>query len=141
MAAGLERGAAAVVSPAVAPTLAPTPKPVPAAALAPAATAPPVTAQKAAVAPVPKAAPAASASGGAAVQIGAFSSQSLADKGWIDAAKLAPGMTAGKGKSSQAVEVSGKTLYRTAVTGFKSKEDAEAFCSALKAAGKSCFTR
>jgi cell division protein FtsN len=75
------------------------------------------------------------------VQIGAFSSQALAEKGWNDAARLAPGMAAGKGKSVQAVESGGKTVYRTAVTGFGSRADATAFCNALKAGGKDCFIR
>ena len=98
----------------------------------------------AAATPAPKAAtpaPAAAAGGPAAVQIGAFSSAALAEKGWNDAARLAPGMAAGKGKSVQAVDVGGKTMYRTAVTGFASRADAAAFCSALKAGGKDCFVR
>lgn len=109
-----------------------------------------------AVAPAPKAAtpapksidaalnpaPAPKASGGAAaVQIGAFSSQALADKGWADAARIAPGAAAGKGKSVQAIQKDGATLYRTQVTGFASRADASAFCNQLKAAGKSCFVK
>ncbi|TAJ69555.1 MAG: SPOR domain-containing protein [Phenylobacterium sp.] len=102
----------------------PAPKPVP----------PPV--QKAAPAPEPKA-----ASGGAAVQIGAVSSTALADKAWNDAVAAAPGLAAGKGKSVQKIEKNGGTLYRTAVTGFASKADAQAFCAKLQASGKSCFVR
>ena len=34
----------------------------------------------------------------------------------------------------------GKTLYRTAFTGF-SKTEAQAFCSALKAAGRDCIVK
>ncbi|MDF2901072.1 MAG: hypothetical protein K0Q62_1131 [Phenylobacterium sp.] len=109
-----------------------------------------------AVAPAPKAAtpapksidaalnptPAPKATGGAAsVQIGAFSSQALADKGWADAARIAPGAAAGKGKSVQAIQKDGSTLYRTQVTGFASRADAAAFCNQLKAAGKSCFVK
>ena len=86
-------------------------------------------------------APAAVASGGAAVQIGAFSSQAQADKGWNDAAKIAPGATAGKGKQVQVIQKEGATLYRTAVTGFADRAAATAFCDKLKAAGKSCFVR
>jgi len=96
--------------------------------------------------PQPKAvaaapAPAAKAAGVAAVQIGAFSSQALADKGWNDAAALAPGAAAGKGKSVEKVEKDGKTLFRTQVTGFASRADAAAFCARLKAAGKACFVK
>ena len=123
-------------APALRPSLAgaPPPKAAPVvAAPAPKAPAPaPV-----AVAPAPKAA----AGGSAAVQIGAFSSQALADRGWADASAIAPGLTAGKGKSVQQIAKDGATLYRTAVTGFASRADANAFCNQLKAAGKSCFVR
>lgn len=86
-------------------------------------------------------APTAAVGGAASVQIGAFSSQALADKGWNDAAKIAPGATAGKGKRVEAIQKDGVTLYRTAVTGFASRADATAFCDQLKAAGKSCFVK
>ena len=118
----------------------------PAAVAKPAAPAAPVAvktpAAPAAVAkPVAKPVVVATAAGGSLVQIGAFSSEALAEQGWKDAAKIAPGLAAGKGKSVTAVDAQGKTLYRTAVTGFASKDQADAFCNALKAAGKSCFTR
>lgn len=81
-------------------------------------------------------------SGGAAmVQIGAFSSQSLADKGWNDAAAVAPGLAAGKGKQVEAIDKDGKTLFRTSVTGFASRAEAQTFCERLKGAGKSCFVK
>jgi hypothetical protein len=126
------------------------PKPAPVkAAPAPAAKATPVPAKAAPAKPETKpvaAAPAAQASaakttGVAAVQIGAFSSQALADKGWSDAAAVAPGAAAGKGKSVEKVDKDGKTLFRTQVTGFASRADATAFCDKLKAAGKACFVK
>ena len=92
---------------------------------------------KTAPAPAPKPA----ATGGAAVQIGAVSSTALADKAWTDAVAAAPGLGAGKGKSVEKIEKNGGTLYRTAVTGFASKADAQAFCAKLQASGKSCFIR
>lgn len=93
-------------------------------------------------APAPAPAPAPSTGGGSAsVQIGAVSSQAAADAAWNEAARVAPGLAAGKGKSVQAIERDGKTLYRTAVTGFSSRAEAAAFCDTLKAAGKSCFVR
>jgi outer membrane biosynthesis protein TonB len=116
----------------------PPPAPVQKVAVAPPApkpTPPPV--QKAAPTPEPKAV----ASGGAVVQIGAVSSTALADKAWNDAVAVAPGLGAGKGKSVQKIEKNGGTLYRTAVTGFASKADAQAFCAKLQASGKSCFVR
>lgn len=104
------------------------PPPAPkAAAPAPVATAP--------VAPAPKAA----AGGGAAVQIGAFSSRALADEEWAKAARVSGG--AGKGKHVEAVEKGSSTLYRTQLTGFASRAEASAFCDRLKAAGKNCFVK
>jgi len=105
------------------------------AAVSPRATAPAAT--KPAAAPVP----AASAGGPASVQIGALSSTALADKAWSDAARIAPGLAAGKGKRVEAIDKNGTTLYRTAVTGFASRVEAKAFCDALSAAGKSCFVK
>lgn len=104
---------------------APAPKPAP----------PPVV--KVTPPPAPKAAPV----GGAVVQIGAVSSTALADKAWNEAVGVAPGLAAGKGKSVEKIEKNGGTLYRTAVTGFASRADAQAFCARLQAAGKSCFVR
>jgi len=107
---------------------------------------PPAVAPKpvAPVAAAPKPAaptPAPAATGAAMVQIGAFSSQALADRGWNDAAAVSPGMAAGKGKRVEAIDKDGKTLFRTSVTGFASRADATAFCDRLKAAGKSCFVK
>lgn len=79
------------------------------------------------------------AGGGSSVQIGAFSSQALADKGYRDALGIAGG--SGLGKSVTPVQSNGSTLYRTTVTGFSSRDAAAAFCDRLKAAGKSCFVR
>lgn len=92
------------------------------------------------IAPTPKTVtPTTAATGGVAVQIGAYSSQALADKGWADATRIGGG--AGKGKSVQKIDKDGATLYRTAVTGFATRAAAAAFCEKFKAAGKSCFLR
>jgi len=133
--------APAAPAPAAKVTSAPKPPPAPKAekAASPAAAAKPAPAKSQATAATP--APAAKATGVAAVQIGAFSSQALADKGWSDAAAVAPGAAAGKGKSVEKVDVNGKTLFRTQVTGFASRADATAFCDKLKAAGKACFVK
>jgi hypothetical protein len=87
------------------------------------------------------AAPPPAKSAAAAVQIGAVASPALADKTWDDAVALAPGLAAGKGKGVEKVEKDGKTLYRTSVTGFASRDSAAAFCAKLKAAGKACFVK
>lgn len=87
------------------------------------------------------AAPAAKHSGGYVVQIGAFSSQALADKSWNQMSGIAPGAMAGKGKKVAQVTKNGATLYRTAITGFDSRQDAQALCAKLAAAGRTCFVR
>jgi hypothetical protein len=73
------------------------------------------------------------------VQIGAFSSEALADKEWSKAAAVAPGVMAGKGKRVVAVTKDGATLYRTSITGFESRDEAQALCGRLQAAGATCF--
>ena len=121
-----------------------TPAPAVKVAAAPLPKAPPAPVAKAPATPGPKpAAPVATklAGGGAVVQIGAVSSTALADKAWSDAVAAAPGLGAGKGKSVEKIDKNGGTLYRTAVTGFASRDAATAFCDKLKAAGKSCFVR
>jgi hypothetical protein len=116
---------------------APAPAPAPA---KPAATRPEPAKAVAAKPAAAKPEPAAKA-GVASVQIGAFSSQTLADKGWSDAAATAPGAAAGKGKSVEKVEKDGHTYFRTQVTGFGSRAEASAFCAKLKTAGKACFVK
>jgi hypothetical protein len=94
------------------------------------------------VAPVAIATTAAAPSpGGGWVQIGAFSSAALADKGWNDIAALAPAGMSGKGRKVEPVSKDGKTFYRTYVTGFPSRDAAQAFCDKLKASGKACFVK
>jgi cell division protein FtsN len=97
---------------------------------------PPAPPKTAAATPAP-----AAATGGSFVQIGAVSSQTLADEAWTKAAAIAPGLAAGKGKNVEKVDRDGKTLYRVQVTGFASKADAAAFCDKLKGVGKDCFAR
>jgi hypothetical protein len=140
----------AAQAPAKAPAIAVAPPPKPAAPAAkttatvtppakPAAEKPKTVAAKPVAETAEKAAPA--KPGAAAVQIGAVSSPSLADKTWNDAVAISPGLAAGKGKGVEKVDKDGKTLYRTSVTGFASKADAQAFCAKLKAAGKACFVK
>ena len=74
------------------------------------------------------------------VQIGAFSSAAIADSEFAKVRSAFSRYTAGRGKRVEPVERNGQTLYRTAFTGF-SKADAQAFCNALKAAGKACIVK
>jgi len=78
---------------------------------------------------------------GPVAQIGAFSSQALAEKGWNDVAGLQPGKMAGKTKKVEVATRDGKTFYRAFVGGFASKSDASAFCASLVAAGKGCIVK
>jgi cell division protein FtsN len=102
-------------------------------------------AEKPAKPPIAKSAVAATdstpASGAAEVQIGAFSTRAQADQGWGAAAAAAPGAMAGRGKKVEEISKDGKTLYRTSITGFSSRESAQALCARLQAAGRSCFVR
>jgi cell division protein FtsN len=103
----------------------------------------PSPAQAVVVASAPVAAPAKTETSTAAavVQIGAFSSSQQADEGWNAAAEIAPAAMAGKGKKVVTVAKDGATLYRTSITGFASREEAQALCAKLQAAGKTCFVR
>jgi cell division protein FtsN len=92
-------------------------------------------------APTAAAAAPAGDAAGVRVQIGAFSSAALADRGWSDVAALMPGGMGGKGKHVEAVSKGAQTLYRTSVTGFSDRAAAAAFCDALKAKGKICFVK
>ena len=135
-----------VAQPVTPPPLAKAPPATPPPAPAPKAPAPkaPVAQAPAAQAPAAKAAapaPAAVAAGGAMVQVGAFSTEALADAGWADAMRALPDSAAGKGKRVEPVQSNGKTLYRGYVTGFASRAEASAYCDRLKAAGRSCFVR
>jgi cell division septation protein DedD len=78
---------------------------------------------------------------GFVVQIGAFSSEALANKSWDGAAGVAPGAMAGKGKNIAPMNKDGATLYRVAITGFSNRADAQALCAKLSAAGRTCFVR
>ena len=141
-AAPVQTPPAKVVAATPAPKAAP-PAPKPPAPVAKAEPAKPAPVKVAAAKPEPaKVEPAKPASGGSAsVQIGAVSSTALAEKAWKDAVAVSPGLAAGKGKAVEKIEKNGGTLYRTAVTGFASRADAQAFCAKLQAAGKSCFVR
>ena len=90
-----------------------------------------------------KAAPSASApvAGEPLVQIGAFSSAALAEKGWNDTALVLPGKMAGRTSKVEKADRDGKTFYRAFVGGFSSHADAVSFCASLKAAGKPCMVR
>jgi hypothetical protein len=78
---------------------------------------------------------------GPAVQIGAFSSMSLSEKGWTEVSSAMVGAMSGKLKRVEAVEKDGKTFYRTSVVGFPSRSAAEAFCRSLSAKGHVCFAK
>jgi len=136
----------------VLPRPAPQPAPVAGGALPPARPAPTPTAPtpaapvRPAPAPVEKApatpAPAPSSAGGSsAVQIGAFSSREIADREYAAVAARFPAFASGRTKRVEQVTASnGSTVYRTTFNGL-SREDARAFCDALKAAGRDCLVR
>lgn len=127
----------AVAAPAVAVSKPAKPAPVKVAAAAAA----PDALVEAGIAPAPKAAkPSAAASGHAMVQIGAFSSTEIADQEYAKVRTAYAKYTSGKAKHVEPVDRGGKTLYRTAFTGF-TPADAEAFCAILKAQGHTCVVK
>ena len=114
-------------------------QPRPTAPTTPAPAVPPVAA---APAPVVKAeTPAAPAGGSSIVQIGAFSTPGIADREYSAVAARFPQFAAGATKRVQEVTASnGSTLYRTTFAGL-SRDDARAFCAAIKAGGGDCLVR
>jgi len=82
----------------------------------------------------------ASASGTAAVQIGAFTSQDIANSEYAKVASSFGLFVGGAGKRIEKVQTPAGTFYRTAFTGL-SVDKAKSFCSALKAAGHDCLVR
>jgi hypothetical protein len=129
--------ASAAASPAPIKVATATPKPV---------AAHPVTGKSVAIAAGPKSIDAALASasqvtGGPVVQIGAFSSAALSDQGYADVSRIMVGQMGGKAKHVMTVDHGGATLFRTWVSGFATRAQAESFCTAIKAHGKPCFVK
>jgi len=79
--------------------------------------------------------------GAPVVQIGAFSSAALSDQGYTDVSKIMVGQMVGKAKHVMTVDHGGATLFRTWVSGFSTRAQAEAFCATLKAHSKPCFVK
>lgn len=81
------------------------------------------------------------AAGSSAVQIGAFSSRAVADREYAAVAAAFPEFARGRTKGvEQVTSSSGSTLYRTTFNGFP-REQAVAFCAALRNAGRDCLVR
>ncbi len=121
-----------------APTFTPPPEAVQPRPAAPAATEAPRPAPPAEKA---ESRPAPAAGGNSGVQIGAFSTPSLADREFAAVVARYPQFTAGADKRVQEVTASnGSTVYRTTVTGL-SREQATGLCNAIKAGGGDCFVR
>ena len=96
----------------------------------------PVAPPAAEVAPPP-----AATTGTSAVQIGAYSSPAIADREYAAVAARFPQFARGVQKRVQEVTASnGSTVYRTTFYGL-SRERAQAFCSAIRAAGDDCLVR
>ncbi|HZW15094.1 MAG TPA: SPOR domain-containing protein [Brevundimonas sp.] len=132
-------------APATAPTFTPPPEAVqPRPAPAPVEAAP----EPAPARPTPAAPPAKKAEprpapvgGNAGVQIGAFSTPTLAEREYNAVVGRYPQLTEGGSRRVQEVTASnGSTVYRTTVTGL-SREQATGLCSAIKASGGDCIVR
>ena len=92
--------------------------------------------------PPEKAEPRPAPTGGTAgVQIGAFSTPSLAEREYNAVVGRYPQLTEGGSRRVQEVTASnGSTVYRTTVTGL-SQEQARALCGAIRASGGDCILR
>lgn len=135
----------AAEAPTAAPTFTPPPEAVqPRPAPRPAGTTAPVAPRPTPVVPPPaktEPRPPATVGGTSGVQIGAFSTPSLADREFAAIVGRYPQFTAGADKRVQEVTASnGSTVYRTTVTGL-SRDQATGLCDAIKAAGGDCFVR
>lgn len=73
-------------------------------------------------------------SGGGSIQLGAFSSQAMANKAWSSLASRF-GFLSGLGHSVNATTVGGKTLYRLRAG---AGGEASSICAKLKVAGEAC---
>ena len=78
--------------------------------------------------------------GTGAVQIGAYSSKALAEQEFAKVRSGFAKFTSGRATHVEGVQKGSSTLYRAAFTGF-SKDQATAFCVALKAAGRACIVK
>lgn len=78
------------------------------------------------------------AAGGAALQLGAFSSSASAEATWKDLSKRF-NYLAGLSKSVVKVERDGATLYRLRATGVADRAAATDLCARLKVAGEDCL--
>lgn len=108
-----------------------TPKPVPVAPPAPIKPLPkPVVPPPGTPTPKP-------ATGGVALQLGAFSTSAAANSVWNDYSKRFKYL-AGLGKAVQSVERGDKTLYRLRAVGVADRATADDLCARLKVAGVEC---
>ena len=89
----------------------------------------------------PSARPAAVAAGGNVVQIGAYLNETQANDAWQKVAGLMGGAISGRGRHVEPVAANGSTRYRSQITGFASRADANAFCAALKAKKHDCIVK
>ena len=91
-------------------------------------------------APPPAAAPKPAASGGVALQIGAFKSRAEADAAWRAYSGKHAALLKGYGPDVQEANLGDKgTWYRLRIAGFSDSEMASALCDRLKADGGGCF--
>jgi cell division protein FtsN len=74
------------------------------------------------------------------VQLGAFKSTSSAEGAWKTANRKMSMLSSYDARQSR-IKVRGGSLYRLAVSGFASREDASRVCTRVRSAGGSCFVR
>lgn len=77
--------------------------------------------------------------GGYTVQIGAYSTERMAEEAWRTLKAAMPDKTEGLSNTTPRVEVGGHTFYRAMVQGFPSSAAASTFCQSLRASGRACM--
>lgn len=108
---------------------------------APSATAVAAAAPAAAPAPTRAAAPTGPVrTSGWAIQLGAFDSVGVAQNGWASHSRRYSQLAGHDGVSVSAT-ISGRTVYRLVATGFDSRAEAAATCTAMRRQGSDCFVR
>jgi hypothetical protein len=74
------------------------------------------------------------------VQLGAFSKASSADAAWKTMSKRTAALS-GYDHSASKVQVNKASVYRLAVSGFTSRDDAGRVCAQVRSSGGACFVR
>ncbi len=80
-------------------------------------------------------------SGQFAVQLGAYTTSSKANRAWTVSKGRNASLLSGRAPATSTIKINGNTLYRLAVNGFATRADANRVCTRVRASGGTCFVR